>query len=93
MMDYISGTIDSRTGLSQVVIAPDLTITIDGSSTNEKVMIDTLTTLQGCPVLRDLTMVHFEQLSEEAGYGVGFTFRGKSLSLDKVEYMQESSKP
>ncbi|MDR3688779.1 MAG: hypothetical protein P4L46_05310 [Fimbriimonas sp.] len=89
IMDFISMNLDRATSLNQLVVSTDLTVTIDGSSINEKVMLETQSRLQTCPVIHDLQMVTFYQQPEDAGYGVAFQFKGKTISLDRVEYAED----
>ncbi len=84
LMDYTASVIDQGTGLSQVTVLPDLSITFDGESSNQATMIKLLGTLQQCPVLPELGMVSFKQLPQESGFGVAFEFRGKIVSMDRI---------
>ncbi len=89
MMDYIANNLNSATGLSQVTVLPDLTVLISGEAVNQQSLITTLETLQHCPVIKDLQTISFNQLPEEAGYGVAFQFRGKTVSIDRLAFPED----
>lgn len=89
IIDSIASCIKPGTGLDSVVIAPDLTVTIDGQSINDQLMIDTIEALQKSPVLYDMRIIRFGELSPEQGIGVGFEMVGKALSAGKIRLPED----
>jgi len=92
VMDYIAYCIKPGTGLSTVIIAPDLSVTIRGQSTNEQQMIQTNESLQKCPFLTDMRIYSFKQLDETTGGGVGFEIRGQTMSVGRVKLPEDVKK-
>src|SRR5471030_2983395 len=75
--DYIASSFKSGNGLTQLVIAPDMNVSMQGESINESLMIDTYQSLQRCPFLTSIRIVHFGKMSPEQGVGVMFEIDGK----------------
>lgn len=92
IIDGIASSVKPGTGLQAVVITPDLSITVTGQSVNEKLMIDTIQSLQKCPVLTDMRIVRFGQLPTEQGVGVGFEMDGKAVSEGRIRQSEAQQK-
>jgi hypothetical protein len=92
IIDYISNSIKPGTGLDQVAITPDLTVTIQGQSVDEAHMIDTNLILQKCPILTDMKLVRFGQLPPEQGVGYTFEMVGKAVSASRIRLPEEKKK-
>jgi len=92
IMDYIANSIKPGTGLDSVAINPDLTVTMQGQSVDEAHMIDTNLILQKCPVLSDIRLVRFGQISPELGAGIGFEMVGKAVPSSRIRLPEEKKK-
>jgi len=85
ILDAIAGSVQPGTGLASVSVSPTKAVTIEGEAVDETSMIRTMKTLEQCPLLDDVKILGFQQLSEDRGVGITFRLGGKTFSSDEIQ--------
>jgi Tfp pilus assembly PilM family ATPase/peptidyl-tRNA hydrolase len=84
ILDGIASSVGPGTVLSSVYVGPDLTVVIDGQAENETFMLNVLNSLNTCPLIQNVKIDWFRQLTADKGSGINFEFRGTTVAADRI---------